>query len=134
MIDKNLNNRLHNTTNPYQGTAKKVLCLCSAGLLRSPTAANVLHQEFGYNTRAAGTSTDFALIPVDQVLVHWADEIICMSMEQVNYINAVYSNSIGDKPVISLDIPDNYQYNDPELKDIIKLAYQQELKIISLKP
>lgn len=120
-----MNNRLHNCTNPYQGTAKKVLCVCSAGLLRSPTAANILHAEFGYNTRAAGTSVDFALIPVDNVLVSWADEIVCMSQEQMNFIQAVYSNLIQGKTVLTLDIPDNFAYDDPELKETIKLAYQQ---------
>jgi predicted protein tyrosine phosphatase len=72
-------NRLGNCTNPYQGNTKKVLCVCSAGLLRSPTAAVVLSQEpFNYNTRAAGISTDYALVQVDDVLVTWADEIVCM--------------------------------------------------------
>ncbi len=36
-------NRWGNIDNPYQGSAKKVLCVCSAGMLRSPTAANVLY-------------------------------------------------------------------------------------------
>ena len=48
-------NRLGNSRNIYQGKDKRVLCVCSAGLLRSPTAANVLHKEFGYNTRACGS-------------------------------------------------------------------------------
>ena len=43
-------NRLANTQNKYQGKYKKVLCVCSAGLLRSPTAALVLSQEpFNFN-------------------------------------------------------------------------------------
>ena len=65
-----LMNRLANTHNHYQGDAKRVLCVCSAGLLRSPTAAFVLSQEpFGFNTRAAGIAEDFALIVVDDVLL-----------------------------------------------------------------
>jgi len=38
--------RVDNITNPYQTKAKKVLCLCSAGMLRSPTIANTLHKEY----------------------------------------------------------------------------------------
>ena len=50
-------NRLHNVRNPNQGPAKRVLCLCSAVLLRSPTVAWVLGKApYDYNTRAAGTS------------------------------------------------------------------------------
>lgn len=75
-------NRLANVNNPYQGSARRVLCVCSAGLLRSPTTAVVLANEpFNYNTRAAGTSDEFALVPVDQALLTWANEIVCMQLE-----------------------------------------------------
>ena len=50
-----LMNRLGNSKNPYQGDFKKVLCVCSAGLLRSPTAAWVLsNAPFNFNTREIG--------------------------------------------------------------------------------
>ena len=59
-------NRLANTHNPYQGDFKKVLCVCSAGLLRSPSTAFVLSQDpFNFNTIAAGINEDYALIVVD---------------------------------------------------------------------
>ena len=57
-------NRLHNATNPYQGSYKKVLCVCSAGMLRAPTAAVVLSRPpYDFNTRAVGTDLGTALIP-----------------------------------------------------------------------
>ncbi len=41
--------------NPYQGKYKRVLCVCSAGVLRSATTAVVLSKEpFNFNTRSAG--------------------------------------------------------------------------------
>lgn len=80
-------NRLANSSNIYQGKFKRVLCVCSAGLLRSPTAAFVLSQEpYNYNTRAAGLIKEFALVPVDEVLIRWADEIVCMSNEQAEQL------------------------------------------------
>lgn len=119
-----LMNRLANARNSYQGKTKRVLCVCSAGLLRSPTAAVVLSQEpFNYNTRAAGLTPEFALIPVDRVLLEWADEIVCMSNSQA----IALSRMIEDyKPVISLDIPDNYGYRDPELMRLIYDRYQEK--------
>jgi len=72
-------NRLANAKNPFQSDRKKVLCVCSAGLLRSPTDAWILSNEpFGFNTRAAGASDEYALIKLDQVLVEWADEVVVM--------------------------------------------------------
>ena len=119
-----LMNRLANSTNPYQGNYKKVLCVCSAGLLRSPTAAFVLSQEpYNFNTRAAGLVKDFALVPVDRVLLHWADEIVCMNTEQASEIRDMLDE---EKPVIALKIEDSYRYRDPQLIEAIKSAYARE--------
>lgn len=114
-----LMNRMANSHNKYQGDYKKVLCVCSAGLLRSPTAALVLSQPpYNFNTRSAGLSQEFALIPVDVVLLEWADEIVCMTDEQQTKLQLM-----TDKPVISLAIPDNFKYRDGELMRLIRLHY-----------
>ncbi len=104
-------NRMANCHNKYQGSIKKVLCVCSAGLLRSPTAANVLHRELGYNTRAAGLSEDFALIYADDVLLEWCDEIVVMSEKAKEELELRTS-----KPIVNLDILDQYGYMDEELQ------------------
>jgi len=118
-----MNNRLHNCKNPWQGEAKKVLCVCSAGLLRSPTAAVVLQREFGFNTRAAGIEESFALVPVDKVLLTWADEIVCMDA----YQQAELEQALGEDetPVISLDIEDSHGYMDEVLQAKILEAYMK---------
>ena len=119
-------NRLANATNLFQGKYKRVLCVCSAGLLRSPTAALVLSQEpYNYNTRATGLMKEFALVPVDQVLLHWADEIVCMNPEQAEELRERLET---DKPVIVLNIEDRYRYRDPELVEQIKAAYDKHLE------
>lgn len=114
-------NRLHNCKNPYQGPSKKVLCLCSAGLLRSPTAAFVLSMEpFNFNTRSAGIR-DYALIPVDPVLLHWADEIVVMEKWMVDEVFKF--KEANGKVVICLDVPDNFSFRDAELMELIKSRY-----------
>ena len=118
-------NRLGNARNIYQTDIKKVLCVCSAGLLRSPTIAVVLSQEpYNYNTRAAGLSEEYALILVDDVLLHWADEIVCaeswMSQEIEEMLKAL---SMEHKDIIALDIPDKYEYRNPELMQLIREKY-----------
>lgn len=114
-------NRLANCHNKYQGSAKRVLCICSAGLLRSPTAANVLHKEYGHNTRAAGISIDFALIPVDAVLLAWADEIVVMESWMTHNLPPEF-----DKPIICLQIEDNYEFMDEELQRKILTKYKEK--------
>lgn len=121
-------NRLYNAGNPWQGEAKRVLCVCSAGLLRSPTAAVVLAQEpFNYNTRAAGCEADFALIPVDKVLLTWAQEIVTMTWEQKAVVQEMLREfMIEDKEVICLGVPDNFGYRDPELMEMIQVKYMEQ--------
>jgi len=130
----NINNRMYNATNPFQGSYKKVLCVCSAGLLRSPTAAVVLSQPpFKFNTRAAGIEESFALVPVDEVLIHWADHIVCMTSQQRDMILTKFADMfekpegynkgmvVGTPPVIDvLNISDDFAYRDPELIRLIK--------------
>lgn len=111
-------NRIWNVKNPWQGDHKKVLCVCSAGLLRSPTAAVVLSQPpYNFNTRAVGMVADYALIPLDAVLISWADEIVCMTTDQHEYL---VGQTTGNTRVICLNIEDNYEYRNPEL--MIKIA------------
>lgn len=116
-----LMNRLANCSNIYQGKYKRVLCVCSAGLLRSPTAAFVLSQEpYNFNTRAAGLEKEFALIPVDEVLLEWADEIVCMNDEQAERLADM---SPEGKRIVSLNIEDSFRYRDPKLIELIKFKY-----------
>lgn len=107
-------NAMHNAHNPNQGKIKRILCVCSAGLLRSPTLAGELYKR-GYNTRAAGVH-DYALIPIDKVLLHWADEIIFVQHDLKKYVEGIndFKGTITE-----LQIPDQFPWRDPELVEII---------------
>lgn len=121
-------NRLYNSKNPAQGGETRVLCLCSAGLLRSPTVAWVLsNAPYDYNTRAAGVNQEYALIAVDQYLLSWADEIVCVEpdiRDQLVAYCAEHEIDISGKPVVVLDIPDRYRRRAPKLVEIIEQQYQ----------
>ena len=124
-----LMNRLANCSNKYQGRYKRVLCVCPAGLLWSPTVAWVLSNEpYNYNTRAAGLEEEFALIPVDCVLLEWADEIVVQSEKQAEEIR---NRLEEEKPIVVLGVPDSYAYRDPELVQLIRKAYDKHLTEVS---
>ena len=115
-----MNNRMWNIKNPYQGDSTKVLCVCSAGLLRSPTLAKILGEEpFNCNTRSAGIDVDHALIPVDEALVAWADIIFCMNAHQKELLLSNHKSLVGAE-VMVLDVPDNFSFMQPELVTILK--------------
>lgn len=117
-------NQIQNISNPYQGSAKKVLCICSAGLLRSPTTAAILRETKGYNTRAAGLEESYALIPVTEGLLLWADSIVVMDDYQRMRVEILFNDIdyAGSKPVHVLNVPDNFAYMDEELVKIITKA------------
>lgn len=125
-----MRNRIHNATNPYQGDTKKVACVCSAGLLRSPTCAHILHTTYGYNTRALGINSDYALIGVDEVIIHWADEIVFMEQYQEDWFKIQFANQLalkGTPPKLTvLDIEDNFGYMDERLVNLILEKYDAE--------
>jgi predicted protein tyrosine phosphatase len=118
-----MNNRMWNLKNPHQGDYKRVLCVCTAGLLRSPTAAVVLCQEpFNFNTRTVGSTTDCALVPVDDALLNWADELVFMERRHYNAVKNTGVDLSGKVSYV-LNIPDVYEYRNPELMDMIRLRY-----------
>jgi len=108
--------------NSYQGNATKVLCVCSGGVLRSPTAAWIISNEpFNFNTRSCGDK-DYALIPLSEELVTWADEIVVMDewhakSVKEKLIEAGYEP--GYREIHVLNVPDDYDYRDPELVRIL---------------
>lgn len=133
MIIKSTMNALHNVTNPYQGKEKRVLCLCSASLLRSQTLATVLYEKYRYNTRSAGVS-DYALIPVSTALLKWADEIICVEqyvfdslMNDLEKYEEINNERIELQNMIVLDIPDIYERMNPTLQRIIIEQYEEAI-------
>lgn len=111
--------------NHYQGEYKRVLCVCSAGVLRSPTAAVVLAQEpFNCNTRSAGIE-HYALIPITEVLLFWAQQIVCMTEDQVKRLR-----KLTNKEIFCLDIPDSYEYRNDDLMTLIKNRYTAIMNLI----
>lgn len=122
-------NRLANVSNIYQTEAKRVLCVCSAGLLRSPTTANVLHQEYGFNTRAAGIVEEYALIPVDYALVSWANEVVWVEQKVYDAGWEKFKDVLKHKRNIILAVPDMYEWGDPELKAIISKQYKEQANV-----
>ena len=122
---KGTRNQLYNVNNVSQGITKKVLTVCSAGLLRSATLQNMLIREYGYNVRNCGTVESYALIPISEALVLWADEIIFVNKENFEHVKKDLEKLYVIDKCHILNIPDIYNFNDPELVKICKDQYDQ---------
>lgn len=116
-------NQAFNIKNNDQGDTKKVLTVCSAGLLRSATLQNFLIKEYGYNVRNCGTVESYALIPISEALVMWADEIVFVNSENYEMVKTeIEKLNCLDKCKV-LDIPDIYAFNHPDLIEICRKQY-----------
>lgn len=120
-------NALWNCHNPNQGDYKKVLCVCSAGLLRSATIAWYLTKYTSANVRNGGIH-DYALIPIDDVLITWADIIICSDNQKLQYILEKYKLR-DNQQIYHFDLEDIYEYRNPQL--IKKI--EEKIKELNLK-
>ena len=104
-----------NLHNKAQGSYKRVLCVCTGGILRSATAAEILSREpYNMNTRCAGITSEWSLIPVSERLLEWADEIVCFEQWHEAKLR-----QITDKPIHNLDIYDGYTFRNPMLVRLI---------------
>lgn len=111
-------------SNPYQGNAPRWLFVCSAGLLRSPTGATLAAQR-GINARSCGSNFNYALVPCSANLINWADKIVFVSGENLWQLE---ENFLGHKDLLEqlerkaivLNIPDNFEYMDPQLQQLFE--------------
>lgn len=120
--------------NPFQGDYKRVLCVCTGGILRSATAAVVFAADpYNFNTRACGTA-DFALIRIDKELLGWADEVVCLEechrlfIERMDIKDQIHYPKGSMPPIRVLGIPDDYEYREPALVRRIRTAYEKETR------
>ena len=98
---------------------KRVLFVCGRNRSRSPTAESVFGDYPDVETASAGTSPD-ADTPLSAELVEWADIIVVMEPAHRRKMSAQYRASLKNKRVVCLDIPDKYDFMDPELVRILK--------------
>ena len=93
----------------------KVLFICNQNQNRSKTAENVFKGKF--KTKSAGLYNEK---PVTKKQISWADTVIVMEEVQRKEIAKRFPEQYMQKRVLSLNIPDTYNYNQPELIDLLK--------------
>jgi len=93
----------------------KLLFICTANLQRSPTAEHIFKDE--YETKSAGIDS-LAKVVVSKVALDWADIVFVMESWHKEEIKRRFPKI--KKRIISLNIPDEFYYMDPELVKILK--------------
>ncbi len=100
-------------------TNTNVLFVCSQNKWRSPTGEAVFRKSAGVSVRSAGTSRS-AKRTVGLKDIQWADIILVMEDKHKSRLRADFRQAVTHKTIHVLDIPDDYQFMDPELIDILR--------------
>lgn len=106
--------------------SRNVLFICTQNRLRSPTAEQVFASWPGIETQSAGLGND-AGNPVSPELLAWADLIFVMENAHRNKLSKKFRAFLGGKRVICLDIPDEYDYMDPVLVQLLRVRVSRFL-------
>ncbi|WP_183575184.1 low molecular weight protein tyrosine phosphatase family protein [Mucilaginibacter sp. X5P1] len=101
-----------------------LLFICSKNQWRSPTAELLFKNHTIHQARSAGTS-DKARIKVNQKMIDWADVVLVMERKHQQILKQRFD--LTGKQIIVLDIEDRYQFNDPELINILNTRLQNYL-------
>jgi len=107
---------------------RKLLFICSQNRLRSPTAEQVFSTWQGIETSSAGLNND-AENPVTPELVEWADIIFVMEKTHRSKLTKRFKSSLANSRVICLDIPDEYDFMDPDLIQLLKSKVRKFLPV-----
>ena len=98
---------------------RRLLFICSQNKLRSPTAEAIYSEHPDVEVDSAGLNHD-AAVPLSPEQIEWADLILVMEKSHRNKLSKKFRKYLCGKRVVVLNIPDRYDYMDPELVEVIK--------------
>lgn len=93
----------------------RILFICNQNENRSKTAEELFKDKF--ETKSAGL---YNQKPVTEKQLSWADVVIVMEDSQRSEIAKRFPKLYMQKRIISLNIPDIYHHNQPDLIDALK--------------
>ena len=109
---------------------QRLLFICSANRLRSPTAEQVFSNYPNVETRSAGLNND-AIDPLSPEHFEDIDTVFVMERAHLNKLSKKYKSHLKSARVICLNIPDDYEYMQPELITILKARVTPHLRYSS---
>ena len=104
----------------------RILFICSRNKWRSPTAERIYKSDRRVDVRSAGLSgkSPHCLTKAD---LEWADLVLVMEPGQKNWIFSMFGK-LQLPPIKSLDIPDEYEFMDSELINLIQTSVEFHIR------
>ena len=127
-IRRPLRQRMRNLGGDFDSGVVHLLFICSRNKWRSRTAEELYQNFAGYAAKSAGTEPG-SRQRVTEGLLGWADLIFVMEAKHRDYLRDKFSETLTGKHVICLRIPDDFQFNDPELIDLLKAELSSHIPV-----
>jgi predicted protein tyrosine phosphatase len=105
---------------------QNLLFVCSRNQWRSPTAERVFRDSSRFNVRSGGTSSS-ARRRVTERDVEWADVILVMESRHRDALREMFGHRAREAKILTLGIPDEYQFMDPELVEQLRTRVNELL-------
>jgi len=97
----------------------RALFICTHNRLRSPTAEQVFASWPGIETDSAGVGAD-ADVPLSPEQLAWAEIVFVMEKVHRSRLSKQFQRHLNGKRIVCLDIPDDYDYMQPELVRLLE--------------
>ncbi len=95
--------------------------------MRSATAHEIYKDDDRFEIQSAGTDPS-AKIEINESLLDWADSIVVMEKHHRNTIRKKYPELYETKKIVCLYIPDEYDFMDKTLIELLQGKFEDVLR------
>lgn len=92
--------------------------------MRSATAERIFSDDNRFEVKSAGTD-EIASVVLSKELLDWADLVVVMEKYHRNRIRKRYPEVYKSKPIVCLYIPDDYEFMQPELIQLLRDRWEE---------
>jgi predicted protein tyrosine phosphatase len=104
-----------------------ILFICTVNRMRSATAERLYAHDERFYVDSAGTDP-LAEVPLDAEALEWADYILVMESVHRRKIKQQFPRLYSALNITCLNIPDNYDYMEPALIELLQNRVEQFLR------
>lgn len=101
----------------------KILFVCKFNKMRSKTAEEIYKNDERFEVKSAGVD-EYAEVFVSSELLEWADYVVVMEEVHRKWLSICYPIIFSKKEILCLDIPDFYDFMDPQLIFLIREKFE----------
>jgi predicted protein tyrosine phosphatase len=98
---------------------RKLFFVCTINRMRSATAHKIYENDKRFEVKSAGTDKSANTVISNDIL-NWADSIVVMERHHRNFIRQKFPDVKTNKKIVCLYIPDDYDYMQTELIELLK--------------